>query len=364
MEFKSKFKLLAVLVIFIAAILYFFPDSHHFVASYNRYFFRPYQSLRNILFGWIPFSLGDILYVVAGGYLLFVVGRWFYYLIKFSLKKELLAMSLLNTVNTIVFCYLLFLLGWGGNYYRPSLNEYWHLEADSTAQADSSAAIAFDKFLITKLNATAPHYHPLSFDEATVRAKAYYRIYTDCKTKKYGIGVKSSLYGFLMERMAVEGYYNPFTGEAQVNKNLPSYILPFVVCHEIAHQGGVAAEGDANLLAYTLSTMVDDTSFSYSGYLNIWLYTHGRVYRRDSATANKLEKDLNPLTVAHIDTLEQIRKKYQGNMSRYSSEMYDSYLRMHSQAGGIKSYANVVWGAWQIEQRRKQKYNRKFINVP
>ena len=30
------------------------------------------------------------------------------------------------------------------------------------------------------------------------------------------------------------GYYNPFTGEAQVNTKVPQFVIPFTICHEMA----------------------------------------------------------------------------------------------------------------------------------
>jgi len=353
MNFKKKFKIMVLLAILVAAALYFFPRHQHLLSLYVNHIFSPIQSLRSVLFGFIPVSVGDILYVLAALALLLVVGRWFYFLFRFRLHKERLAASILNTINTFVFCYLLFIIGWGANYYKPSLASSWNIHSDTTSKKDNSGLIAFNKFLITKLNAFAPHYRSQSFSNVDEQAIAYYRIFTDCQIKAHGLHAKTSLFGSFVARMAVEGYYNPFTGEAQVDGGVPGFMLPFVICHELAHQAGIAAEDDANLMAYALGTMVNDTSFNYSAYLNIWLYARTKLFRKDSVLANKLQLQLNKLTIAHIDTLEEIDRKYHGEISDYSSEMYDSYLRLEQQSGGIKSYANVITTAWELEQQRK-----------
>ena len=120
----------------------------------------------------------------------------------------------------------------------------------------------------------------------------------------------------------------------------------------MAHQAGIAAEGDANLMAYALGTITDDSTFNYSSYLNIWFYANYRLYHRDSVMAKKFESQLNKLTKAHIDTLEQLSIKYQNSMTHYTKELYDDYLKMQNQKEGIRSYSNVAASAWQLEQSR------------
>jgi hypothetical protein len=212
--------------------------------------------------------------------------------------------------------------------------------------------IQYDTFLIHRLNVLAPMYAAVPFDEVGARAKRYYKTCTNSRTRLLGLKAKSSLYGFFMQYLGIQGYYNPFTGEAQVNRFLPSFMLPFVVCHEMAHQSGIAAEDDANLLAYTLCAVSPDKDFSYSGYFNLWLYTQSRLKRMDSVLANGLLAQLNPVSTGHLDTLRAIRRKYRSGISDYSGVLYDSYLRMHHQKDGINSYNNVAFTAWAWELRR------------
>ena len=228
---------------------------------------------------------------------------------------------------------------------------------------DSLALVAFDGFLVDRLNAYAPHFRSPEFDDVNEKAIIYYRKYTDSKLKKDGLGVKPMLFGYVMQRMAVDGYYNPFTGEGQVDGDLPGFELPFIICHEMAHQAGIGDEGDANLMAYAVGTMMNDSSFNYSCYLNIWLYTNSRLYRRDSTVAKAFEKKLNALTKAHIDTLDQISSKYNSTMTLYSGKIYDSYLKLQDQKDGIRSYGNVSISAWQLEQKR-MKEPEMVIRIP
>ncbi len=348
MKFKRKFILLAFLIILVVVSVYVLPGH---IPFYDHYIFYPFQSLRVILLGWLPVSIGDVLYVAGGISLLWTVVKWVYFIVKFNRYKSELAASVLNTVNAVLFVYALFFLGWGANYDKPPLREYWGLKTTEQKdraekrRTDSLELVAFDRFLVDKLNSCASNYHSLSFSEIHDRSIAYYRVFTDSKVRMHGLGVKRSLFGYYMERMAIDGYYNPFTGEGQVNGRMPAFMMPFIVCHEMAHQAGIAAEGDANLMAYALGTATNDVSFNYSSYLNIWLYINNRLFRRDSVVAKQFEAQLNKLTAAHIDTLEVLSKKYDNDVSRYGTELYDEYLKMQNQKEGLRTYGNVTSSA-------------------
>lgn len=361
---RRKLYILGGLVILLVLLMWLLPGSAAAVDAYNQYVFSPFQSGRNFFLSIIPFSVGDLLYMVAGGALAFSIVRWVYYLVKFGTHKHKLALSVFTTINIALFSYLLFFVGWGANYYKRPLEEHWKIGTQSARREDSADIVAFDRYLVDRLNATAPLYKALEFEDINERSVAYYRQFTDSKVKSYGLKVKSSLFGFFLERMAVEGYYNPFTGEGQVNKELPSFTLPFVICHEMAHQAGVAAEEDANLMAYNLSTTVNDPAFNYSAYFNLWLYTNNRLYYLDSAMASGFKRQLNKLTLSHIEILKQLNKKYHSQLSEYSSDLYDSYLKMQNQKDGIRSYSNVALSAWQLELKRQQNGNSKLIHLP
>jgi len=375
MKLKRELINLIIIGVLCGMVYFFLPQNAGSIPGYDRYIYYPLQSFRGWLFGTLPFSLGDIIYIAAGIVLMVTLIKWVSYLFRIREYGELLAISVLKTITTVFWVYLFFIIGWGANYYKPSLTEYWHITPPPSATIKNETEkaegrkkaladlIAFDRFLVNKLNVYAPFYRALSLREITDRAKAYYGTYTNSKLKQYGLQIKPSLFGNLMERLAVEGYYNPFTGEGQVNSNLPAFTLPFLVCHEMAHQAGIGSEEDANLMAYTLGTTTPDSAFRYSCYLNIWLYTNNRLYRRDSVQALQYEAMLNKLTTAHIDTLEQISRMYNNEISHYSNELYDSYLKMQDQKEGIHSYGNVTASAWLLERKRSAGITG-LINIP
>lgn len=374
MKLNRKVISFIALLILSAAIFLCLPENAQLIPSYDENIFYPFQSMRGRLFGSVPLSFGDIIYIAMGAGLLTTLLKWIFWLFSVTQTGEKLAISFFSTLNGALTLYLFFIIGWGANYYKPALAENWglmqtdsalqHLSKDEFKQMVKADLTAFDTFLVNRINEYAPHYHAATFKQVNHRAVDYYRRYTDSKVKEHGLGIKPTLFGYFMERLGIEGYYNPFTGEGQINENLPSFILPFIISHEIAHQAGIAAEGDANLMAYALCTTTDDSSFRYSAYLEIWLYTNRRLYYRDSSLALSLEKQLNSLTRAHLDTLEQVSKKSDNTYARYSSELFDSYLKMNDQKEGIRTYGNVSATAWRLEQIRPGKETKPLIHIP
>ena len=53
------------------------------------------------------------------------------------------------------------------------------------------------------------------------------------------------MFGIIGNYVGFQGYYNPFTTEAQYNAELPNTYIPFTLSHESAHQLGFAREQEA-----------------------------------------------------------------------------------------------------------------------
>ncbi|OSZ81691.1 hypothetical protein CAP35_00025 [Chitinophagaceae bacterium IBVUCB1] len=357
-HYRQKLIWLVVVLVIAVAGTWYLADCPCHADAYNEYVFQPYQALRIAVLKYIPFSIGDIVYVSWGFSLLLLVIRWVYYIAKLQTYASTLRYAVIKAASALVWLYVLFMVGWGGNYYKEPLARYWQLEEKNWG--DTSIA-AFDRYLVLQLNATAPRYKANSFKETVRKAKSYYQTYTDCYKNGKGLQVKPSLFGNWMQYMGVQGYYNPFTGEGQVNRGELHFMQPYIICHEMAHQTGVGAEDDANLLAYALAVSSQDTSFMYAAYLNLWLYTHPQLRMRDSVAANAIKAQLNRTTIAHLKELKAQRKKYHSKLSSYTGDVYDQYLKLNGQQDGIESYDKVTVSAWLWEQQRNYKLRKLYI---
>ncbi len=356
MSFKRRFYVTGVLVIVIAVALMVFPASEQAVHIYDRWFYYPLQALRDLFFGYLPFSIGDMIYIGGGTMLLLALIKWVKYLFHFRANKSQLGASVLNVVNVGLAVYLYFVLGWGANYYKEPLAKTWALHSNN----DTVRLGIFDSMLVAEMNRYAPGYKDMTIAAVNKVAASNYRLYSDSRLTALGLNIKPSLFGYFLERLAIEGYYNPFTGEGQVSGRLPAFMLPFVVSHEMAHQAGVAAEGDANLMAYSLCKMSSDPAFKYSADLNVWLYVDRRLRRKDSVRAKKFATGLNSLSQRHVAILDSLSDLYDNDATYITSEMYDNYLKLQHQKDGIRSYSSIVANAWLLERRQFLKKGTKL----
>ncbi|MBS1774618.1 MAG: DUF3810 domain-containing protein [Bacteroidetes bacterium] len=330
------------------------------VDMYNKYLFQPFQLIRIKILKHIPVSIGDVVYISLGIGLLTALIRTVYYAINRSQYADKWKYAIVRLLAGIASVCFWFMIGWGGNYYKQSLTTYWQLEEGHWSD---TALKQFDSCLASQLNALATHYKEPNFENVTHKAKDYYATTTDCHKNGKGLYVKPSLFGNLLQYMGVSGYYNPLTGEAQVNDKEPAFMMPYLVSHELAHQTGVAAEDDANLLAYAVCMNSSDTTFMYSACFNLWLYTHMQLRMRDSIAANTIKRGINPLTISHLETLRKLRRKYRSKWGRYTGEMYDQYLKLNHQKEGIESYDKVTVSAWAWLQKDSTK-RKGLIRIP
>jgi hypothetical protein len=142
--------------------------------------------------------------------------------------------------------------------------------------------------------------------------------------------------------MGYSGYFNPFTGEAQLNDAVPSVLHPFVIAHEIGHQLGFAREQDANLAGFLASRASADSIMRYAAYFDMFLYANAALFSTDSLTARKHLSELHPHAKRDLESLRAFRKQYRTPVEDVIDYVYDHYLKANGQMEGTRSYSIVV----------------------
>ncbi|WP_228444934.1 DUF3810 domain-containing protein [Chryseobacterium echinoideorum] len=225
-------------------------------------FFEFQKKFHLILFAWLPFSLGDAMYVSAGIFM-------FYLLIK-SLKKRTRNAALLKILVFINSFYFIYQIFWGMLYFQTPLiaklpeteitiDKRKNLALEYLENAKATRKLVQEDrngvFILKNIAAVQ--------NEILVNQNKLPAFITDKKSS--GINsFKSSIFSEVMSFTGILGYYNPFTGEAQYNANLPSSYLPFTISHESSHQMGFAREQEANFVGYLIGINSQDADLRYS----------------------------------------------------------------------------------------------------
>jgi len=343
MQKKTKLILVALLPIqiIVLRVLKHFPE---FIETYySKGIFPLISKTSRYLFGWIPFSIGDLFYLV----ITLLAARWFYFNIK-RIRTELIKF-LVDILATLSIVYLFFNLLWGFNYYRVPLHKTLALKTEYTTEQ----LISTTKRLIKKSNEM---HNRLGFSDSTIIVSPYTHKeifnltqngYTTISKKHPNltyspISLKKSMWSLGLTYMGYSGYYNPFSGEAQVNSMIKLHKFPVVSCHEQAHQLGYAAENEANFIAALATINNEDAFFQYTGYIFSLRYCINEIARRDIDTYHEILKTVNPGILASYKEMRDFWKSYENPFEVISKIFWDQFLKANNQSKGIKSYSYMV----------------------
>jgi hypothetical protein len=156
------------------------------------------------------------------------------------------------------------------------------------------------------------------------------------------VSLKPSVWSWVGNYMGFTGYYNPFTGEAQVNTLVPKFLQPFTTCHEIAHQLGYAKEMEANFVAYLAAKQSADTLLQYSVYLDLFMYSNRNLYATDSTAANVYRKQLSPEVMKDLQEWRDFNNRHRNPIEPVFRWIYSKYLEGNQQPQGVLSYDAVT----------------------
>ncbi|KQC02281.1 DUF3810 domain-containing protein [Pedobacter sp. Hv1] len=298
-----------------------------------------------------PFALGDILYTLL---ILLAIRKLilFFKRRKLLTKTDRLAVPL-KLFNIILLLSISFKLLWGLNYSRPSITQQLNI---SNEKYSVKELVLLGDYFIEKLKALQPQTTPkLSYTIAELKEKAvvdYQRMAEKNPFFSYKApSVKSVLNGWMVSKIGIEGYYNPLSGEANLNMKLPAWVLPFVTCHEISHQMGVAREDEANLVAYLVGINSKDANFLYSVNYNMLRYILLEVRIKSPEDYATMLNKIDPKVLANFKAENEFWAKYNGDMSTYMGVAFDKFLKLNKQKSGIDSYQNIVIWLWNLHKK-------------
>lgn len=342
---SNRIKLIIALFLPIQMVLLkFLRNFPQFIEDYYSQGLYPILSkISRYVFGWVPFSVGDLFYLLLS----LIAIRWFYKNIRRIRFEPVWFMVDIAAALSII--YMVFNLAWGFNYYRQPLHHTLGLDRDYTTEE----LITTTKRLIAKSNEMhrslgyedsvkidLPYSQREIFKKSTDGYKTLAEQYPDLKYQPRSL--KKSGWSLGLTYMGYSGYYNPLTGEAQVNNLIKTYKFPVVSCHEEAHQIGFAAENEANFIATLATINNQDPYIQYTGYIFALRYCVNEVARRDMDTYKELIETINPGILKSYKEMRDFWASYKSPFEDFSKAFWDQFLKANNQSKGIMSYSYMV----------------------
>ena len=333
--------LISFLYIFIIIFLQIIKKDSILIENYySTSFYKISSQIPLYLFGKLPFSFGDILYLT--------IPIIFWLILK---RNNTRRKNLKNIFHFLAILYIIFQFQWGLNYHRTALNKKLSIEN----KYELSSLIKVTDLFITNTNNIHKKLSindtlPVLFDNKNIE-QIFLESIKSIKTLKIKkitndktptVSVKKSLYSTPLSYMGFSGYINPFTLEAQININTPKIYLPTTICHEIAHQIGYSAENEANFIGIMAAIHSKNNFISYSGNISALKYLLNEVYRRDKLKFNKLLNKINEGIIKNINEANKQLEQYKNPLEPFFKKFYGYFLKANNQKEGIKSYNMVI----------------------
>ncbi len=334
---KSKILYLFLFTIILNALSWVIPG---FSDKYTQYVFPLWVNSYGRVTSLVNFSVGEFL-IIAG--LLWLV------MILFSKNIRRLTPGLLSII------FLIMTLNCFINYHCTPIEKTFKNEKEFTIDELAELRDA----IVTKCNELSEEVSrnddgTLFYDEELMNKEAKESMQAlggrFPKLSGFYVTPKKLLFSKFISQQYMQGYYFPFSMEANYNSIMYVTNKPFTMCHELAHTKSYIFEDEANFLAYLACVGSDDTFFKYSGYLGVLNYVNNAFYLNVSKEeynshvkiSDKVKMDNIFLTKDSWKKVEETAVIDTGTVKKAADTFVDTTLKVNGVNDGKASYDRVV----------------------
>ena len=314
-------------------VLFLVFSQINFIVTIFESTFEFQKGMHQKLFSVVPFSVGDVLYILLFAFLLF-----FFFKI---LKKESRKTYSLRFLIFLNIVYLTYQISWGMLYFQKPLieklpekeiksDDLKHLTLEYLARCKITRALVKEDrsgvFMISDLT---------SVKDEILRNQAKLPSFIN---DKKGTGIrafKPSLFKPVMSYTGILGYYNPFTAEAQYNSELPSTYIPFTLAHESAHQLGYAKEQEANFIGFLMGQQSLNKDLKYSTEYFVLKSLLNSLSESDPEFVKEILENYSPEMKRDRLAEKLFVMKHKGILEVFFGFTNDLFLKSNQQEGSI-----------------------------
>lgn len=333
----------------------------------------------------VPFSVGEIMLILAVAVTLFGIGLGLVNLVcRQKFKKAVRGFGNFYAWTALVVCYVMtfncFILYHGSSFSEKYMAR--HLKPDEMVASISDQAIAqvhtpngakadgrtytkgelavLRDYIVVKCNElqkVIPHddsgnaYYDGDLMEASRQAMMKLGEEYDQLSGFY-VTPKYLSFSDFFSQQYIMGYYFPFSMEANINSVMYITNMAPTICHELAHTKGFIYEDDANMIGFLACINSDDLFLQYCGYLSVLSYVNNdfydsigknqNVYKSHVRISSGVARDNIFLTEQSWQEVEKTAVVKTSTVKKVSDTLMDTTLKLNGVEEGILQYNNVV----------------------
>ncbi|MFY1046829.1 DUF3810 domain-containing protein [Chryseobacterium sp. GP-SGM7] len=314
-------------------LLFYIFSKLKFAVSFFENLFEVQKKIHQLFFSRIPFSFGDLLYVLSGILLIYFIINLFK-----KTTRNSAAFRILIILNIFYFIYQIF---WGMLYFQTPIIAKLP-KTDASLEKRKILALEY----LEKAKATRKLVHEdkngvfvikdlLSVQEEILNQQKKLPNFISDKRNSGINSFKPSLFKNVMSFTGILGYYNPFTAEAQFNAELPASYLPFTLAHESSHQFGFAREQEANFIGYLIGVESQNPELKYSTeYYTLKSLLNSIVYEDEKFVKSTLTKYSEEMKRDRLNEKKFVAE-HQGYLNDFFGFTNNLFLKSNQQEGSV-----------------------------
>ena len=296
----------------------------------------------------LPFSVAELLYVLAAVTAVILLVRMARYLVKSKRKGRAAYRCVLFTADLALTVYAAFCVLWGVNYYADDFCDMTDLTPEPVAYEDLLHVTRYFANGLTLASKQVERDEDGLFTADRQDILDYAGQVYDCLYDEFPLldmpdqQPKGIFFSKIMSAMNFTGFYFPFTGESNVNMDSPAMLLASTCAHELAHQRGIASEQQCNFLAVLACTRCDNANYNYAGWLLGYIHLSNALYRADREAWQEVRDSLPAEVLADLRANSAYWAQYKGLTATITQSLNDRMIKSYGDSLGTQSYGAVV----------------------
>lgn len=344
--------LFAVLPLIVAACAYFllplFPKFTEYV--FVRGVFRWLCVPLTFLLSFIPFSVTELVVLLAIPAVLSLAGVFIYRLIKRADRKSVAEKGARFVCWCVSIAALMFMIMDGGNFSRLSVGELFSLN-NNTYDAAFLQQVTVDiakKTSAARLSVTEDENGCMQLSQGISKTlltadDCYNSLKTTYPFLRSGVWrVKPVALSRYWSYTGYTGVYCPWLGEVSVNVDMPQSSVYYTAAHEIAHTMGFAREDACNFIAFLACSTSGIPDAVYSGYLSAFVYCYNALYAYDPTLCTDVRDACADGVFRDLKQRNRYWKQFEGDVMTSSQNFNDTFIKVNGVESGVLSYNQVV----------------------